>query len=723
MSSKDKSRMYGLIPSIYHQLDLQHQTFDGHRPLQDLVAVMEETLKILENDVEGLYENWFIETCDEWVTPYIGDLIDANLLRLVKGTGTISSKAYVANTVHYRKRKGTVAILEEIARDVTGWDAHVVEFFRFLSTTQNVNHSRLENKCTLNIVDPGVMELVGTAFDPVSHTVDVRSVKDGCGFYNVANVGLFLWRLTAYPVRAARAFWYGGGRYSFSSIGLDVSLFNHPVRGCDDVGVLSGEVDVSMPIRRSVDKAGLNMYYGEGKSIFLQFEKDGAIKSVAEEQIVFCDLSDVDEEGNWRVPVEFGLSDVLSEKVAVDPVLGRILFLDKSDVERKVFVSYYYGFSADMGGGFYRRDLYESELGEEGVEVEKYRISSGVKVANVAVGGFVGESIFSINKALEQWRARGRGGCVLFEIADSDIYRENISRIEVPEGVTLVLRSAQEQRATLTAEDDDEFYCIEVSGGGAGSCLVLDGLLFNHNVCLKIVEGSKLDKLVIQHCTFVPSSAVTKKAVEGVVVGESIIVERNDCLSVVLSKTICGKILMRDSKCQLILKDSIVDNSNSGGVVGLGEVGYAVQCFDALLENSTIFGKSCFDILRLASNVIFTDTVRVKRRQEGGVRFSYVPNRFEQGVSASKVPRCYRCQPENVNSSFTPHFSSEKYGTPGYAQLHSRGNVKELFDGADNGSEIGAFNQIYQSHRINNLLATFAEYLPFGLAVGVILVT
>ena len=696
MSSKDKSRIYSLIPSIYHQKDLQLQTSDGHRPLQDLADILEETLRILENDIEGLYDNWFIETCDEWVTPYIGDLIDTNLLRLVKGNATISSKAYVANTVHYRKRKGTVAILEEIARDVTGWNARVVEFFKFLSSTQNVNHRRLENKCTLNIVDPQVMELVGTAFDPVSHMVDVRGIKYGTGYYNVANVGLFLWRLTAYPVRRARAFWYGEGRYSFSSIGMDVQLFNHPSGQCVD-DVLSKELDVPMPIRRRAAKKYLSMYYGVNRSILLEVETAGVIKMVDEKQIVICDLSDVDELGHWSVPVEFGLLDVSSGKVAVDPVLGRILFLDKSDIERKVFVSYYYGFSADVGGGFYRRDLYESEIGD----MEKYLISSDNVADAAIVESSVGKYV-SFSAALLQWM-RGKQGNAVFEIIDSGIYREDSLKIDIPKNTTLILRSAQEQRATLTAQTDNMPCYIEVSGS-EGSCLVLDGLLFNHNVCLKIVKNSDLKHLFIQHCSFVPSN----------VTGESVIVEGNDYLSVALSKSICGKILMSNSKGQLVVKDSIVDNN--------GLDGFAVRCFDALLENSTIFGKSCFDILSLASNVIFTDTVRVKRRQEGGVRFSYVPNRFEQGDSASKVPRCYRCQPENADSYFVPRFSSEKYGFPGYAQLY-RCNVKELFDGADNGSELGVFNQIYQAHRINNLLVTFAEYLPFGLAIGVILVT
>ncbi len=38
----------------------------------------------------------------------------------------------VANTIYYRRRKGTVGLLEQLAADVTGWECRVVEFFRAL---------------------------------------------------------------------------------------------------------------------------------------------------------------------------------------------------------------------------------------------------------------------------------------------------------------------------------------------------------------------------------------------------------------------------------------------------------------------------------------------------------------------------------------------------------------------------------------------------------------
>ena len=101
-------------------------------------------MAVLEEDVEQLYDDQFIETCAEWVVPYIGDLVGTRGL-FVFPQATFSQRAQVANTLAYRRRKGTAAVLEQLARDVTGWDASVVEYFQLLATTQYMNHLRPHN--------------------------------------------------------------------------------------------------------------------------------------------------------------------------------------------------------------------------------------------------------------------------------------------------------------------------------------------------------------------------------------------------------------------------------------------------------------------------------------------------------------------------------------------------------------------------------------------------
>ena len=62
--------LYELLPSIYRQTD-----FEQNYALRDLLRVIAEQVNIVESDIRKLYDNWFIETCDDWVVPYIGDLI------------------------------------------------------------------------------------------------------------------------------------------------------------------------------------------------------------------------------------------------------------------------------------------------------------------------------------------------------------------------------------------------------------------------------------------------------------------------------------------------------------------------------------------------------------------------------------------------------------------------------------------------------------------------
>ena len=135
--SFDADRLYSLLPAIYRIRD-----YEQGEPLKAFLTVLAEQAEVVEEDLAQLYDDQFIETCAEWVVPYIGDLIGYRRLHGV--TATVSSpRAEVANTIAYRRRKGTVSVVEQLALDVTGWKARAVEFFQLLGTTQyGLNHLR-----------------------------------------------------------------------------------------------------------------------------------------------------------------------------------------------------------------------------------------------------------------------------------------------------------------------------------------------------------------------------------------------------------------------------------------------------------------------------------------------------------------------------------------------------------------------------------------------------
>ena len=109
---------------------------------------------VLAESLEQVYDDQFIETCAPWVAPYIGDLIGYRTLHGVVPQ-VASPRAEVANTIRYRRRKGTVSVLEQLARDVTGWPARAVEFFELLATTQYMNHVRPHAAATADLRERG----------------------------------------------------------------------------------------------------------------------------------------------------------------------------------------------------------------------------------------------------------------------------------------------------------------------------------------------------------------------------------------------------------------------------------------------------------------------------------------------------------------------------------------------------------------------------------------
>ena len=70
----------------------------------------------------------------------------------------------------------------------------------------------------------------------------------------------------------------------------------------------------------------------------------------------------------------------------------------------------------------------------------------------------------------------------------------------------------------------------------------------------------------------------------------------------------------------------------------------------------------------------------------------------------------------------TPQFTTVTYGQPGYAQL-SLACAQEISTGAEDGSEMGAFDFLKQPQRVANLGVALEEYQRFGLEAGTFYVT
>ena len=107
-----RERLYELLPAVYRIRDAEQGG-----PLEQYLSVLAEQLAVLEEDVEQLYDDLFIETCSEWVVPYIGDLVGNRTLHGVVPK-TLSRRAEVANTIAPEHLELSVENAQQLAKSI-----------------------------------------------------------------------------------------------------------------------------------------------------------------------------------------------------------------------------------------------------------------------------------------------------------------------------------------------------------------------------------------------------------------------------------------------------------------------------------------------------------------------------------------------------------------------------------------------------------------------------
>jgi hypothetical protein len=745
--SFDLESLYRLMPAVHRVRDAE-----SGEPLRALLGVVADQLGVLEEDLEQLYDDQFIETCADWVIPYIGDAIGYRALY-----GSVPSirtpRAEVADTIALRRHKGTAAMLEVLAREVTGWDARVVEFFQLLATTQYMNHRRPQITLPdLRKSEP--LEMLGTAFEMVPHIADVRRIASGRGRFNIPNVGIFLWRLGAYSHTHAEAFALDAGRFLFSPLGNSIPLFTRPeaLGAIDEFTRRVGRLNVPMPIGRRTADRYLADYYGEDKSFFVW--ADGAAVDIADVRI--CDLGDLKDAagqptGQWaHVPP-------LPGTVAIDPVLGRIAFADAPDA---VEVVYHRGFSMDLGGGEYdRREAVGEWYHPRDVAVTFQR---GVTKDAAVIASAPDPTVLAttVSDALADWNAftaANASGFGVICVMDSRTYPSDLA-IEVPEGFTLAIVAADwPLNPTLNQREPGVFSpngrfpvisgAVDITGTAPAASenpgtLILDGLLLSGAMS---VTNDNLGRLLLSHCTIVPwtSLGLDRRPVPNAAGTVRLLDEDEGCK---LEAEHCILGATRAPRAAHARFSSCVLDATRETEVAFSAPNGVDEGAELVLVESTVVGKVRVRAMELVSNTIFvaalaspdpgwTSAARAERRQVGCVRFSRL-------VDGARVPRRHRCQPDlalkaratalGLDSAddlppderamvllrLRPMFTSLWYGDPGYAQL-ARRCARELREGADDGSAMGAFHDLHERQRERNLRIRLDEYLRFGLEAGV----
>ena len=667
--------LYQRLPAIHRVRDAQQ----GY-PLRELLEVIAEQVSAMQENLDQLYDDQFIETCSEWVAPYIGDLIGYRSLHGVV-PGVASPRADVANTIAYRRRKGTASMLEQVARDVTGWPARAVEFFQLLGWTQYMNHRRGRAHYAPDLRNWQDLKWLEGPFDKVGHTVEVRNIASGSGRYNIPNVGLYLWRVRAFPLTrspaVADAEVGGGLLLRCNPLGADMPLYNTPATE-ESISHLAEPVNVPIPLDRRWLKAHLGDYYGPGKSLFLELEGAGPLdppQPVPAADIRICNLSDIRDGGGtvigWAHQPAPG-----SGLVAIDPVLGRIALGDAPATP--LLASFHYGFTLAMGGGEYER-------GTKPVSTPVQKVSAGAP----------------LQPALDLVRS---GGTV--EVSDSYIYRESPA-IAVDPGASVTLLAANGHRPLL-----------EASGAialnlGAASTLILDGWLISGGLAMPDFGDDEPRRLILRDCTLVPGSADVSLELAH----PFATIEMERCISGPIHLAADAEIEMRQCIVDAAAPHAVAWRAPGNTAADELRAGGSVS-----MESCTVIGKVHTRQLTLASDCLFVAALAavgdswdaplwVERRQQGCVRFSFVP-------PGARTPRRFHCQPVAGDKRTRPHFTSLRYGDAGYCQLREA-TPDSIRRGAHDESEMGVMHDLYQPQRETNLKVRLDEYLRFGLEAGI----
>jgi hypothetical protein len=239
--------------------------------------------------------------------------------------------------------------------------------------------------------------------------------------------------------------------------------------------------------------------------------------------------------------------------------------------------------------------------------------------------------------------------------------------------------------------------------------VTLNGLLISGGA-LKV--SGNLRRLRLLHCTLVPGIRLKPNGDPEKGSEPSLKIEAEG-VEVEIDRCILGGMRI-EAGSEARITNSILDATNASNAAYAAKDGPGGRL---RIENSTVIGGVNAEVLELGSNTIFLERVTARRKQEGCVRFSYLP-------LDSEVPRRHRCHPENEPEAgrVRPQFTSLRYGDPGYCQL-GRWCAAEIRRGADDESEMGAFHELFAPQREANLRARLDEYLRFGLEAGILYAT
>ncbi len=731
-------KLWKVMPEAYRAAD--SDVVDQKGPLRELCDRIGAQIAIVRRGIDRTWEDQSIESCDDWVVPYIADLLGTNL---ISGSDLPGQRREVANTIDYRRRKGTVALLEELAHDITGWEARVVELFRRLGRTRHgldpgiglLTDASAPLQFAAGLVGPitktpigGTASLrnaygaskCGSAFDEFFHTPDVRRGEGRTGWYNIPKLGVFLWRLRSFPeaagdpksllVTPVADTSSNAGCFAFDPTGREIPLFAAGDRatagGFGAKWTSPSEWQLPTPIARALmdddrrpGKAHPDLYAGSGSPSF-------DMRSLG---VFHAPTTPNDTLDALLLPlVDDGTLPPQPVVVAIRPERGRFSVAPPPAGPLQVW--YHYGFSAPIGAGAYDRRPLAAPLPAPGADLP---VVNGDAVTTIAATGTI-------------------------------TFSDSLTYLTVADAVVddLTLRSANLTRPLVrptTARGPWTF------NGNPGSKLRLEGIFVSG---VEIILAGHFDEVSIAFSTLDPgqsSAGNWAKAIDGRQLSPATLWIEGTVRALTIDRSITGPIRTRLSGSveELLIRDSIVQfpaaPARTPPVVAatappLGRVravasgvprDFAIflDAGDVSIARSTILGSISVHHIDVSESIL-GDFAWAADPQYGCVRFS-------AWSTGSNLPRKYQSVRIAPGAEL---FTSRAFGQPGYAQLRSDADTAiasdpastqpgSILEGAQNGSEMGAFYSGMAAIKERRLLLKLQEFMPLGLVPVIVHVT
>jgi len=721
-------KLWNLLPAVYRAEDTDQ--FERNGPLREMVNRIGAQVALVRRNIDRVWEDQSIETCDDWIIPYIGDLLATNI---VAGLDARGQRLDVAKTIYYRRRKGTVAVLEEIAANITGWEAKVVEFFRCLARTahsldpaigiaQAKDDDTARMQLAERIVGPlsrtprgGFADLrniygakkAGSAFDEFFHTADFRYGRGQVGWHNIPRLGVFLWRLKSFglspttPVRVTGC----DGWYTFDPTGRDIPLFAQASRLNKDYSNWVSPVEAQLPTPITQELLDANE----------KLPDTDANPSLYPHSLSVLPMPNPESDADALAP---GL-------VTLRPARGRFKHDDSSpptSPPQNVWVQYHYGFSSEIGAGPYDRRPGRKPPPMPG---KNHKVNGGLDklVGSVPLSGTL-------------------------SVEDSLTY-DDINNVSVEGQLTILAENKQRPLIRLPkSSSPGPADWILTGKSGTENCLVLDGLFVSSG---DVVLTGDFDCVTITCCTFDPGSAPdpalnsppqffalaadgrelfpTRLRINGTI--RNLIVERSILGPICVVGGAVETLVINDSIIQALpesttdLPTFVSSPPKSSPPAQSPETALLLRDGEVKLSRCTILGQ-VFAHRFQASECILHGVAIVDDVQNGCIRFSALAN-------GSVLPRKY----ESVRIlPGAPLFTSTAFGQPGYAQLLPTADFSILpsepatgipqntiSSGAEDGSEMGAFAREKNPIKERALLVKYLEFMPAGLVPVIVYVT